>query len=171
MRCPQGIEQERSRGEASRLCAIWTSLRNQRCRLSCGVLGAPLKSPSRLYRAERTGCEAWWVGSAGSVNIVWTGELRSYLVRECKCCASIHEGPSKEEPCLNRACSIDCQSADQLALLQEAPVEPDRAGGQTLLHVKTAIINGTLARYTGRISLCIVRHSPPSFLRSRFKCG
>ena len=145
-------------------------LAKPKVQLSCGVLGAPLKSPSRLYRAERTGCEAWCVGSAGSVNIVWTGELRSYLVRECKCCARIREGLSKGEACLNRTLRIDRQSVHQPALLQEAADEPDRAGAQALLHVKTAIINGTLARYTGRIRPCIERHSPPIFLRSRFKC-
>jgi hypothetical protein len=65
VRCSQGAS-NKSVVEArqSRSCAIWTDLRNQRCRLPCRVLDAPLNSPSRFYRAERMGCEAWWVDSA-----------------------------------------------------------------------------------------------------------
>jgi len=49
-------------------------------------------------------------------------------------------------------CGINRQSVDQLAFLpKKQPMAWTKAGAQALLHVKTAVLNGALHRYTQHI--------------------
>jgi hypothetical protein len=78
-------------------------------------------------------------------------ELRSYLYANRESVMGIRRSIPERRVYFDRACGVHRQSIDQVAHVQE--MGWGRAGAQYLLHVKTAIINGRLDRYTGHHSV------------------